>query len=248
MIESNFDRDLERKIDLYINGKLSAEEVDILWAELIQNEYYLDYAKSVANLKAVIENERKANEATPTYQLRRIASYGVAAAIAIIIGVVGVLNFNSDNIGSEGLDAVSWIEYDTYRSSNDSPAITNNEVIKTAIRLANDGNTEEAIELLNSEISIETDAEILAELSLSLGSIQYNYGDYENALLNFERVVSQTEINSLILEKGYWYLANTQIQLDNLSDAEESLQRTLDIDGQYSRVAERYLNAISNIR
>lgn len=248
MIESNFDRDLERRIDLYINGKLSEEEVDTLWAELIQNEYYFDYAKSVANIKAVIESERKTHEVTPTYQLRKIASYGVAAAIAIIIGVIGVLNFNAENIGSDGLEAVGWIEYDTYRSSNDSPAITNNEVIKTAIRLANDGSTEEAIELLKNEIALETDIEVIAELSLSLGSIQYNYGDYENAQLNFERVVSQSGINSLILEKGYWYLANTQIQLDNLTDAEESLQRTLDIDGQYSRVAERYLNAISNIK
>lgn len=80
MIESNFDRDLERRIDLYINGKLSEEEVDTLWAELIQNEYYFDYAKSVANIKAVIESERKTHEVTPTYQLRKIASYGVAAA------------------------------------------------------------------------------------------------------------------------------------------------------------------------
>ncbi len=248
MIESNFDRDLERKIDLYINGKLSQEEVDELWAELIQDEYYLDYTKSVANLKSVIESERKSSQTAPTYTLRRVATYGVAAAIAIIIGVMGVLNFNSNSATTNGLEAVNWIEYDTYRSSNDSPAITNNEVIKTAIRLANDGNTEEAIELLENEITIETDKEVLAELSLSLGSIQYNYGDYTNALENFERVVSQTDINSLILEKGYWYLANTQIQLDNLGEAEVSLQKTLDIDGQYSRVAERYLNALSNIR
>jgi hypothetical protein len=103
MIESNFDRDLERKIDLYINGKLSHDEVDDLWAELIQNEYYLDYTKSVANLKAVIDSERKAKEVTPTYQLRKVASYGVAAAIAIIIGVVGVLNFNVDNSNTNGL-------------------------------------------------------------------------------------------------------------------------------------------------
>jgi len=248
MIESNFDRDLERKIDLYINGKLTQEQVDELWEELIQDEYYLDYAKSVANLKAVIEKERKSKQTTPTYQLRKVATYGVAAAIAIIIGVVGVFNFNSNNAGTNGLEAVSWIEYDTYRSPNNSPALTNNEIIKTAIRLANDGNTEEAIDLLEIEIAVETDNEVLAELLLSLGSIQYNYGDYNNALTNFERVISQNGINSLVLEKGYWYLANTQIQLDNLIDAEVSLQKVLDLDKQYSRAAEHYINALNNIR
>ena len=247
MIESNFNKDLERKIDLYVNGKLSEEQVDELWAELIQNEYYLDYTKSVVNLKAVISQGRKSKELTPTYQLRKIASYGVAAAIAIIIGVIGVLNYTATNNPTD-LEALPWIEYDTYRSSNDSPAITNNEVIKNAIRLANDGNTEEAIELLEAEITVVTDSEELALLSLSLGSIQYNYGNYTDALNSFQSATDNDEINSLILEKGYWYLANTYVQLDRLNEAESALQKTLDLDGQYSRVAESYLNAINKIR
>lgn len=247
MIESNFNKDLERKIDLYINGKLSEEQVDDLWAELIQNEYYLDYTKSVANLKQIIQDGRKARELPPTYQLRKVASYGVAAAIAIIIGVLGVLNYTATN-GPAELDALEWIEYDTYRSSNDSPAITNNEVIKTAIRLANDGNTEEAIGLLEKEISAVSDTEEIALLSLSLGSIQYNYGNYSDALTSFTNVVDKNEINKLILEKGYWYLANTYVQLDRLTEAENALQKTLDLDGQYSRVAESYLNAINKVR
>ncbi len=247
MIESNFNKDLERKIDLYINGKLSEEQVDDLWAELIQNEHYLDYTKSVANLKQIIQDGRKAQELPPTYQLRKVASYGVAAAIAIIIGVLGVLNYTATN-GPAELDALAWIEYDTYRSSNDSPAITNNEVIKTAIRLANDGNTEEAIGLLKKEILAVSNTEEIALLSLSLGSIQYNYGNYSDALTSFTNVVEKNEINKLILEKGYWYLANTYVQLDRLSEAEEALQKTLDLDGQYSRVAESYLNAINKVR
>ncbi len=247
MIESNFDKDLERKIDLYINGKLTEEQIDALWAELIQNEYYLDYAKSVANLKEVIKEGRKSQNLTPTYQLRKVASYGVAAAIAIIIGVIGVLNYTASNNLAE-LDAIAWIEYDTYRSSNDSPAITNNEVIKTAIRLANDGNTEEAIALLENEIAVVSDTEELALLSLSLGSIHYNYGNYSDALDSFQNVVDKNEINTLILEKGYWYLANTYVQLDRLTEAEEALQKTLELDGQYSRVAESYLSAINKVR
>lgn len=248
MIESNLNKDLERKIDLYLNGQLDADQTDELWAELVQDEYYLDYTKSVANIKAIIEEQRKEKEVSPTYQLRKVATYGVAAAIAIIIGVIGVLDFNGNNIASDGLQAVEWIEYDTYRSSNDSPAITNNETVKTAIRLANDGEIESAINLLEEQIAIESDLNTLAELSLTLGSIQYNYGDYESALINFERVVASDDVNSLILEKGYWYLANTQIQLDNLADAQESLNKTLDIDGQYSRVAERFLNALNGIK
>ena len=101
--------------------------------------------------------------------------------------------------------------------------------------------------MLEKELLTETDNATIAELSLNLGSIQYNHGDYSNALINFKRVISIQDIESQMLEKGFWYLANTQIQLDDLADAEVSLQKTLSMNGQYSRVAERYLNAINNL-
>lgn len=245
MIESNFNKDLERKIDLYINGKLTKEQTDELWAELIQDEYYLDYAKSVANLKAIIVEERTEQEKAPTHTLRKIANYGVAAAIAMIIGVIGVLNFTSNNSNDTTIDALGWIEYDTYRSSNDSPAITDNEAIKQAIRLANDGNTEEAILLLSNELERSTDANEIAELSLTLGSIQYNYGEYYDALESFRMVVNQENVNILILEKGYWYLGNTLLQLDETIEAEIAFQNTLELDGQYSRIVQRYLEMLN---
>lgn len=247
MIESNGNRDLEKKIDLYVNGKLTKDEVDNLWAELIQDEYYLDYTKSFANIKALIQQERNSKQYS-LYQFRKIASYGVAAAIAIIIGVVGVFNFNVNNREISTFAAIDWIEYDTYRSANsDNPDVIDNEIIKAAIKLANDGYVKEAIEMLEKELLKEADNNTLAELILSLGSIQYNYGDYPSALINFQRVISIQGIEFQILEKGFWYLANTQIQLDNLTDAEESLQKTLSMNGQFSRVAKRYLNAINNI-
>ena len=247
MIESNINRDLENKIDLYVNGKLTADEINDLWVELIQDGYYLDYTKSLANIKAVIQQEKKFKQ-YPMYQFRKVAYYGVAAAIAIIIGVIGVLNFNVNSRETSTFVAVDWIEYDTYRSANsDNPDVIDNEIIKAAIKLANDGYVKEAIEMLENELLTEADNATIAELSLSLGSIQYNHGDYTNALKNFERVISIQGIDVQMLEKGFWYLANTQIQLDNFDAAEESLQKTLSMNGQYSRVAKRYLNAINNL-
>lgn len=58
MIAKRINRDLQQKIDLYVNSKLSPEEVDELWGELIQDEYLIDYLKTVANTKAVIESGR----------------------------------------------------------------------------------------------------------------------------------------------------------------------------------------------
>ncbi len=247
MIESNLKKDLEYKIDLYINGKLNQEEIDGLWAELIQDGYYLDYTKSVANLKAVIESKRNTKKSAPVYRLRKVINYGAAAAIAIIIGVVSVFNYTSTTTTGE-LTPLEQLDLDNIRGPEDNPAANSNQVIKDAIELANNGNFEDAITLIQTAL-VDTDTpELVAEMSLTLGSIQYNYGEYEAAVLSFERIVSQATVDIQILEKGYWYLANTYLQLDRLLDAEAAFQKTLDMDGQYSRIAKTNLEALKSVR
>ncbi len=247
MIESNVKKDLEYKIDLYVNGKLNQEEIDELWAELIQDGYYLDYTKSVANLKAVIESKRDAKKSAPVYSLRKVINYGAAAAIAIIIGVVSVFNY-TNNTATVELKALEQLDLGNIRGADDNPAAVTNEVIKEAIELANNGNFEDAISLLQSTLGEMNTPELVAEMSLTLGSIQYNYGEYAAAVSSFEQVVSQSTVDMQTLEKGYWYLANTYLQLDRMIDAEDAFQKTLDMDGQYSRVAKTNLEALKSVR
>lgn len=246
MIESNFKRALERKIDLYVNGKLNEEEVDELWAELIQDEYYLEYTKSVANLKAVIERQRGAKKQAPVFRLREYANYGVAAAIAIIIGVVGVLNYSGTGTGLD-ISPQATLTLDNIRGANDVTTPNDNETIKEAIRLATDGEIEAAIVLLQNELDGEESPELIAELSLTLGSIQYNYGDYNASLASFQNVITQEGIDDLTLEKGYWFLGNTYFQLDRLKEAQEAFQKVYDFDKQYSRIAKSYIDALSSV-
>lgn len=246
MIESKINKDLERKIDLYVNGKLNEAEIDELWVELIEDEYYLDYTKSVANLKAVIERKRKEERAAAVLPLRKYINYGAAAAVALIIGVIGILNYPANNTDSNGIEAIDLIEYGINRSVGDTAVETDNEVVRQAINLANKGNTDEAIRILEVELSSTDDINEIAELSLTLGSIQYNYGNYEGALASFERVASLENIDVLLLDKSLWFLGNTYIQLDNLVEAEKAFQKAINLDKQYSRVAQHYLEVIRN--
>lgn len=247
MIESNVKKDLEYKIDLYINGKLNQEEVDDLWAELIQDGYYLDYTKSVANLKAVIESERERKQVAPVYKLRKFVNYGAAAAIALIIGVISVLNYSSTST-LPGITALEQIGLGTIRGPEDSPAATTSEVIKEAIEMVNNGNVEEAVSLLEAKLSDVEDSELVAEISLTLGSIHYNYGEYESAVSNFEQVISQATVDIEVLEKGYWYLGNTYLQLDRLSEAESAFQKVVEMGSQFSRIAKTNLDALQSVR
>lgn len=244
MIQSNLNKDLERKIDLYINGKLNAEQTDELWAELIQDEYYLDYMKSVANLKAVIL-ESRANKPSPAvFQLRKVASYAAAAAVIIFAAVIGVMNYNS-SYNAVSLEPISEIGLEIIRSTEDPT--TDKDVIKTAIQMAASGNIEEAVTLLENELKTAAEPQLVADISLSLGSILYNSGDYTAAISNFERVVNQNSISKEVLEKGYWFLGNAYFQLDQLPEAQEAFQKAYSLDGSYSRVAKSYIDALENL-
>ncbi|MEX2364919.1 MAG: hypothetical protein WD597_14900, partial [Balneolaceae bacterium] len=95
MIESKVNKELEKKIDLYVNGILTTEEIDELWIELIQDGYYLDYMKSVVNLKAVIDQKEESQEKSKIFTFQKVARYAAAAAVFVIVSIAGILNYSS---------------------------------------------------------------------------------------------------------------------------------------------------------
>ncbi len=243
MIQNNLNKDLERKIDLYLNGRLSEEEIDALWIELIQDGYYLDYMKSVANLKAIIEEKRESKTPGIAIQLRKYASYVTAAAVVIFVGVLGVMNYSTEN--SSPKSPIPEIGLDIVRSDVGVSSSITNEVIKKAIQLAADGSTQEAKDLLSNELTNEEDPNLIAEFSITLGSIQYNLGEYSDAASNFKTATEQSGISESTLEKAYWLLANSYFQLDQLEEAKIAFQNTYDLDRDYSRIAKSYINALN---
>lgn len=245
MIESKVNKELERKIDLYVNGKLNAEQTDELWAELIQDDYYLDYMKSVANLKSIIDRQKAAKPAAKIYSIQKVVRYAAAAAVILIAGAIGVMNMSTSN--NISVSPVEQIGLDVVRDLDGIPETVTNEVIREAIRLATDGDIEEAVSILQSELENVEDPQVTAELALSLGSIQYNNGEYSSSIENFNIVIAQEDVEILTLEKGYWFLGNTYFQLDRLDEAEEAFRKAYELNGAYSRVAKTYVDALTNV-
>lgn len=244
MIENNFNKDLERQIDLYINGELNQQQTDELWAELVQNEYYLDYMKTVVNVKAIIDRNKSEKPSSKVYAFKKYTKYVSAAAVLIIAGVLGIMNYSGSTENS--IKPVADIGLDVVRSSEGVPESVDNEIIKKAIQMATSGKVEEAMTLLKDELQSAEESDIVADLALSLGSIQYNYGDYEAAIESFTLIVNQQDINTLTLEKGYWFLGNTYFQLDRLEQAEEAFRQAYNLNGAYSRIAKTYVEALQS--
>lgn len=240
MIESHNKNELETKIDRYVNGQLSPQEVDELWTELIRDGYHLDYLKSVANVKAVVEKRRDQKKA----QKRKIWYYAAAAVMVLLLAVMSVITLTNNTDSS--LQPVQSIELDYYRSG-DGGAVsgTESEVIRKAITLANTGQIDEAVTILEEELAEASDPEWVSTLSLNIGSLLYNQGKFEESISYYENVIERREeIDVLMLEKAYWYAGNAYFQLDHLSEARNYIEKAHELDGAYRRVTQSYLNAL----
>lgn len=245
MIENNINTELEDRIDDYVEGRLSSTEIDELWAELIQDDYYLDYLKTTANLKKLLaeRTEKPARIFALNSTRKWIAA---AAAVVVLIGSVAVMNIFTQT--SETIQPISSIELDYYRSAEGSATAEEGfETNREAIMLANQGENEAALRLIDEQIERATTVREKAELMITAGSILYNSGRFADAITRFETVLDYDLDDMLVKERSYWYIGNAYFQLNKIPEAKAALEKAYEMNGAYSRVAQSYLKAFSAI-
>ncbi len=243
MNERSSKRPLEEQIERYVDARLSQEEIDELWAELIQDGEKLEYLKSVANLKAVVRRKRQKRKRA---KIRRYGAYAAAAVFALLLGVVLVMNY-APFTGGTAVEPVESIELDYYRSAEgDLTRTGDSTVITRAITLANTGQFEQAVTLLEQQLEGENPPAWESEVNLTLGSLYYNESRYSEAVPHYEAVIQNSgQVDVLTLEKAYWYLGNTYFQMNELEQARTNIEKAYDLNGAYRRVAGSYLEALA---
>ncbi|MDZ7755623.1 tetratricopeptide repeat protein [Rhodohalobacter sp.] len=243
MIESNINNELEKKIDRYVGGNLNEEEIDELWSEVIFDDYYYDYMKTVASLKGLADGEKKSN----IHFLNRSSTLQWIAAAAIVIIASGLILFNVYDEQQYNVQPINSIELDYYRSAEGVTESTDvSEIIMSVISEANRGNIESAISIVENSLSEISSQEGKAELLATAGSIYYNEGMYLEATEYFERSLDYEIENVIIQEQNYWYLGNAYFQLNRIDEARTTLEKAYQLNGAYSRVAERYIQALAS--
>lgn len=243
MIESNTRKALEEKIDRYVNGNLERDEIDDLWSELIFDDYYYDYLKTVASLKGLSEGR---NQGKISFLTQKPAAQWLAAAAVIIISA-GLILFNVYNEQQFAVQPVDSIELDYYRSAEGVTETTDlSELVMMVISEANRGNIDAAVGIVDERINEVDTPDGKAELLATAGSIYYNEGRYDEAAGYFERALDLDVDNVIIREQSYWYLGNTYFQLNRIEEAKAALENAYQLNGAYSRVAQRYIQALAS--
>lgn len=242
MIESNIRNEIEEQIEKYLDGELSANEIDGLWTELIQDDYYYDYLKTAASLKGLSEKKRNKNN---ILNMGGVKQTYLAAAVVIIAATLVLFNIGQD-VGVNSVSPVSSIELDYYRSA-EGMVLENefNELLISAISAANRGEVNSAISIIEDRLEQVSDPATRQELLVTAGSIFYNSGNYSQAVVKFEEGIAYQSDDVLLVERNYWYLGNTYFQLNRIEEAKSALESAYNMNGAYSRIAESYLKALS---
>ncbi|NBB76120.1 MAG: hypothetical protein GVY02_01970 [Bacteroidetes bacterium] len=252
---------IRHQIHDFIEGNLSEEETDRLWAELLGRPEDLDYLQTMATLQKMgsegqfdeIYDEEESNVlqlATETeekskqniYQLAK--PYLVAAAI-LLIGFAVLFNLMNDVQQPQQAEPIAMIEYEIERSAIDQDMFT--ATLQDAVSQATSGKLESAFNTLEELDSADLTANQRIELNMVRGAIEYNSDQFEEAFQTFNTVLehsNENEITSLTLEKATWYLANTQLELGMTDQAKMNMQRVVEMDGSFSRVAQQKLERI----
>lgn len=233
----DIDQELKRKIDLYVGGELDNEQVDELWTELVHDSRALGYLKTVADINEIDDEEHEERIQTTTNQKQTQNYWYLSVALVLIAGVFIILQFEAET--TDSVQPITSIELNSYRSVDG--IVGDEAMLREAIELANQGEYDVAVRLIDVELNRTDDVYTKSLLLIQSGSILYNASRYREALSRFDRVTKNRETDLLMQERAYWCLGNTYFQLGELEAAKVAFQNAYELDGAYSRVAEKYL-------
>ena len=244
------EKNIKSCIHDYLEGEMSVEKVDALWAYLLGSPDDMDYLETLATLKTMGSKEELVadeNKVTGTISKRNSGRFYpvrkyLAAAAVLIISVA--ISFNLlEQSDTTGPTPISSIEYNTERSADEGT--TFDEYVNNAVEQSAEGNMGEAITILSAAyVDLELTTDQFNELKIVEGSVYYNAEKYSSAKTIFESLTANREnINFMDYEKSMWFLANSHLQLNEKERAEEIMMKVVELDGAYTRVAQKTLNS-----
>jgi tetratricopeptide (TPR) repeat protein len=252
---TEFQYELERKIDLYICGRLNQEQIDALWVEMIQHPDSYEYLKTSVALKRTTQSRVLTDLAaypgsstlkqTKSSNQRNWKQYAAAAAIVVSTGVGGAyfITSGSDQPLSGELKPFDKLELVAYRSSSNNQVISDTRLeLKKAVDTALMGNPSEALIALNRILESTDDNLIKAEAYLNIGILEYNSNEFNSASMSFKNAAQLSFDNELLYERVIWNLAHAQMAAGDESNARISIEKVVSLDGAHSRAAKSYLD------
>ena len=235
------------KIDLYIKGKLSQEEIDNLWKTFLQHPEMYDWFETELHLKSLIRKGKRPDFGSETKKEATIASingyqkwlFAAAAAVIIAIGLQFFAMQPPEPVSAFAvvqIDETNLIGADILRSGDE----TTEEIdvlINRALAMAYEAETESAIMEFEEILDQLSDDVQRARIQMNIGILQYNLGQFKLARDSFQEITEVEELTKYQEEQAYWFLGNVYLNLNQPIEAREAVFHAYNLDGRFQPAA-----------
>ncbi len=252
-------------IEDYLSGRLNEEQTDALWAELLTDGDAMDYLQTMSAMKKLANEGEFSDEqfledtqsefliSEPIAEVNEPKTESitndngwfdwkwVAAALVIMMAAAGISYVMMQQSQVEHTGAIALIEYDIFRSAGEEAALMPN--LEEVIMLSASGEHNLAINKLN-DVRLESGISNDPQLDILEGSLHYNAGAYDQSLDVFTSI-DYSKLSNREFEEVLWYKANARIHAGQTLEATTTLQKIIEMDGSFSRVAQNLLNSLN---
>jgi tetratricopeptide (TPR) repeat protein len=245
--------EIRQRIDAYIKGQLSEEEIHALWNEFAKNPELLDILEIEVNVKVLIERQvmnSKPDSGSAT--IRKLPSYtwhAAAAAVFVIIALVQIFRVETptqmDQFVVNQINPGQVETSDGIRTK-DMRITTADSLLNLGFEAIVSGNEDRALELFEEVINRYSEEPYGSKAFLNKGIILYNESNYEEAIAAFREAADRVEDSRMILEKAHWYLGNALVNVGELEEAQKAVFEAYQLDGIFRQPAFRLLKKLSD--
>jgi len=242
--------ELLKRIDSYIKGRLTQEEIDALWIEFLKYPEMFRYFETEVQIQDMIkkgdipesfktDRVEEPEQKGPAY---KVWLYAAAAAIILAVGIqffaVHQQGANTAQWAIAEIELDEMVGSDVYRSDEDGIDAPEIDLqINSAVAMAYNDSIEKAIETFRELLNRDLNDRQLVRTELNIGILLYNSGDFEEAKNHFERVTRIETVRESFIEKGWWLYGNALLNTGDIAGAREAVNNAYGMNGRFQKPA-----------
>ena len=235
-------KEIQKRIDAYVKGSLTEDQISELWVEFAKQPELLESLELEVGVKEIIEKGFVAEE-KKVASIKNLPNWTWhAAAAAVLLLVAGIQFFqipsksNLDqflvgSINSDQLETADGIR------SKDMAIDGADSMLNLGFNEFINGNPERALDLFNEVIRDYDYEPYGSKAYLNKGIIYYNESSYDSAIVAFNESLSRVSDSKMIEEKAYWYLGNALANVGELEEARSATYQAYSMEGVFRKPA-----------
>lgn len=242
--------DIYKRIDAYIKGSLSEEEISELWVEFAKEPDLLDHLELEVGVRQIVEQGFKSGKDQPTkiFQLSNWMWHASAAAVLLL--VIGIQFFQVPSKSELNQFIVGTINGDQLETADgirakDMKLSEADSILNLGFNEFINGNSVRALSLYNEVISDFDFEPYGSKAFLNKGIVYYNDSEFDSAIVAFQEALERVGDSRMIEEKAYWYLGNALANTGELEEARTAVFEAYSLDGVFRKPAFLLLQKIN---